>query len=94
MKLYERAYRDLDEIYAYMADTLQEPQVADNMIAALEKAIFSPEQLPERGTVRRAGAYASRDYRQLFVKNDCIIYRVLKDTKQVHIVTVRYAPVT
>lgn len=54
--------------------------------------IFSLEQLPERGAVRRIGAYISGNYHQLFVKNYCIIYRVLKEKKEVHIVTVRYTP--
>ena len=48
--------------------------------------------MPERGAVRRSGIYANRDYRQLFVGNYIIVYRVKKEEKQVHIVTVRYAP--
>ncbi len=61
------------------------------MAQELEKAIFSLEQLPERGAIRRVGAY-NGDYRQLFVRNYVIIYRVLKKKKEVHIVTVRYSP--
>ncbi len=92
VKLYARAYRDLDGIYTYIAENLLEPGTALNMIDELEKAIFSLEQLPERGAIRRIGAYANGDYRQLFVKNYVIIYRVLKKEKEVHIVTVRYTP--
>ena len=92
VKLYARAYRDLDEIYAYIANTLSEPGTALNMVDALEEAIFSLEQMPERGAIRRIGIYANTGYRQLFVKNYVIIYRVLKEEKEVHIVTVRYAP--
>ena len=69
-----------------------EQGTANNLIAALEEAVFSLEQFPERGSIRRIGAYANRGYRQLFVKNYTIIYRVNKDKKEVHIVTVRYAP--
>jgi plasmid stabilization system protein ParE len=92
VKLYASAYRDLDGIYTYIAENLLEPGTALSMVDELEKAIFSLEQLPERGTIRRVGAYANGDYRQLFVKNYCIIYRVLKEKKEVHIVTVRYTP--
>jgi plasmid stabilization system protein ParE len=92
VKLYARAYRDLDDIYTYIAETLLAPRTALNMVDELEKAIFSLEQLPERGAIRHVGAYANGDYRQLFVKNYCIIYRVLKEKKEVHIVTVRYTP--
>lgn len=92
VKLYARAYRDLNGIYTYIAENLLEPGTALNMVDELETAIFSLEQLPERGAPRRVGAYANGDYRQLFVKNYCIIYRVLKEKKEVHIVTVRYTP--
>lgn len=92
VKLYNRAYRDLDDIYAYIAENLLEPDTALNMIDKLETAIFSLERFPERGALRRVGAYANGDYRQLFVKNYVIIYRVLKQEKEVHIVTVRYTP--
>ena len=92
VKLYARAYRDLDEIYAYIAHDLSEPGIAQHMAALLEEAIFSLEQMPERGAIRRIGIYANAGYRQIFVKNYVIIYRVLKEEKEVHIVTVRYAP--
>ena len=91
VKLYARAYRDLDEIYVYIAHDLSEPGIAQRMAALLEEAIFSLEQMPERGAIRRIGIYANAGYRQLFVKNYVIIYRVLKEEKEVHIVTVRYA---
>lgn len=68
VKLYPRAYRDLDDIYTYIAKNLLEPGTASHMVGELEKAIYSLEQLPERGAIRRIGAYANRDYRQLFVK--------------------------
>lgn len=92
VKLYARAYRDLDGIYTYIAENLSEPDAALNVIDELEKAIFSLEQFPERGSIRRIGAYANGDYRQLFVKNYVIVYRVLKEKKEVHIVIVRYTP--
>lgn len=56
VKLYVRAYRDLDGIYTYITENLSEPDVALNVIDELEKAIFSLEQFPERGSIRRASA--------------------------------------
>ena len=92
VKLYARASRDIDGIYAYIANSLLEPETALYLVETLEKAVLSLEQFPERGPVRKVGIYANAGYRQLFVKNYVIIYRVLKDKKEVHIVTVRYAP--
>lgn len=82
----------MDEIYGYIADNLSEPNTARQMVDLLEEAIFSLEQMPERGAIRRIGIYANTGYRQLFVKNYVIIYRVLKEKKEVDIVTVRYGP--
>ena len=67
-----------------------EPTAAANLADELEAAILSLEQLPDRGAVRRTGIYANGDYRQLFVKNYVIVYRVLHERKEVHVVTVRY----
>ena len=92
VKLYSRADRDLDNIYSYIAHNLFAPGTAADMVNALEEAIYSLEALPERGSKRQTGIYANQGYRQLFVKNYVIIYKVLKDQQQVHIVTVRYAP--
>ena len=92
VKLYTRAYWDLDDIYTYIAKTLLEPGTALDVVDELEEAIFSLEQLPERGSIRRVGTYKDGNYRQIFVKNYCIIYRLMKKKKEVHIVTVRYTP--
>ena len=91
IKIYPRAYRDLDGIYSYIAKNLMAQGTAENLLTSLEDAIFSLEQFPEREPVRRIGAYANQGYRQLFVKNYTIIYRVHKEKREVHIVTVRYS---
>lgn len=90
VKLYARAYRDLKGIYAHIAENLAEPDAARGIIDELEAAVFRLEQMPECGAVRRIGAYAGGTYRQLFVKNYVVVYRILKEKKEVHIVTVRY----
>ncbi len=92
VKLYARASRDIEEIYKYIANNLSEPLAAANIIDNFEKAILNLESFPERGSIRKNGIYAGKNYRQLFVKNYVIIYKVLSELKEVHIVTVRYAP--
>ena len=91
VKLYSSAYRELNSIYSYIAEKLSEPGTAMKIANALEEAILSLETIPERAPVRRNGVYGSGEYRQLFVKNYVIIYRVMKDLREVHIITVRYA---
>ena len=82
VKLYAKAYRDLDEIYSYIADNLSEPDIAEKYITALENGILSLEQMPERGAIRKTGIYANQNYRQLIIKNHMIIYKVLKEQKE------------
>ena len=92
VKLYPRAYRDLDEIYSYIAVNLTEPDTASKMVSAIEEAVYGLEQFPKRGSKRKNGVYANQEYRQIFVSNYTIIYRVYDEKQEVHIITVRYAP--
>ena len=91
VRLMNQALRDLDDIYAYIADNLLEPGVAAEMVDALESEILSLEYLPYRCSERRTGSFANSGYRQLMVKNYIVIYRIDEANKQVLIVTVRYA---
>lgn len=63
VKLYARAFRDLENIYTYIAENLSGSGTALKIADELETAILSLEQLPERGAIRRAGAYANGDCR-------------------------------
>lgn len=91
VKLMSRALRDLDNIYKYIAKTLSEPITALNLVDEIESEILSLGQLPNRCAVRRTGVYANKGYRQLFIKNYTVIYRVDEAEKTVLIVTVRYS---
>jgi toxin ParE1/3/4 len=91
VKLLPRAYRDLDGIYTYIAETLIELGIAAKLVDSLEKAIFSLESMPQRGALRKTGAYANKGYRQLFVSNFTVVYRVAEAKKRVLIVTIRYS---
>lgn len=91
VKLSGRALRDLDGIYDYIAKTLLEPETALNLVAQIENAIFSLENMPNRCPERKRGIYAKLGYRQLFVGNYTVIFRINEEEKQVIVVTVRYS---
>ncbi len=91
VKLLSTAYRNLDDIYAYIATQLHTEQSAINLIDKLEEACYSLEFMPQWGAKRRVGAYANKGYHQLFVKNFTIVYRIDEVKKQVIIVIVRYS---
>lgn len=92
VSLTSRALRDLDDIYVYIAQTLLVPETALGLVDKIEEEILSLEEMPYRFPERKTGAYANRGYRQLFVGNYTVIYRVDEKRRQVIIVTVRYSP--
>ena len=89
--LFERAYRDLDSIYDYIANTLVEPGVALNIIDNIEVALLSLDTMPHRCPERKIGIYANQGYRQLFVGNYTALFRIDEERKLVMVVTVRYS---
>ena len=86
-----RAYRDLDGIYKYIANTLMEPNVALNNVDDIEAAILSLDIMPHRCPERKSGAYAGQGYRQLFVGNYTVLFRIDEESKLVLVVTIRYS---
>lgn len=92
VKLLTRASRDLDNIYNYIVNEFKEVETAEHMADLLENAILGLDEMPYRGPIRKVGSFANKGYRQLFVKNFTIVYRINEIKKQVIIVTVRYTP--
>lgn len=92
VKLMSRALRDLDGVYDYIAHTLREPGTALNLVDRIEAAMLSLETMPYRCPERKQGAYANRGYRQLFVGNYTVVFRIDEAKKTVIVVTVRYSP--
>ena len=92
IKMLQRASDDLDNIYNHIADDFKEIGTAEKMADALEDAVLSLEEMPYRGSIRRTGAFSNRGYRQVFLKNFTIVYRIDEAKKMIVIVTVRYTP--
>ena len=92
VSLTSRALRDLDGIYVYIAQTLLVPETALGLVDKIEKDILSLEEMPYRFPERKTGAYANRGYRQHFVGNYTVIYRIDEKRRQVIVITIRYSP--
>ena len=92
VKLSTAAFRDLDGIYKYIAENLKVPETALKLVTEIENAILSLDEMPQRGAERRIGVYANKGYRQIFVKNYTVVYRVDEKEKTVIVITVRYSP--
>jgi len=90
VKLYPRALRDLDDIYRYIFENLQAPESAMRQLERLENGILELESMPYRSAERKTGMYANRGYRELLIDNYIVIYKILEEPEEVHVVTVQY----
>ena len=86
-----QAYRDINLIYEYIREEFSAENTSLNMVELFEEAMMSLEELPQRGAERKVGQYAYQGYRQIFVKNYTIVYRIDEDEKSVIVITVRYS---
>ena len=86
-----RAEKDLDQIYAYIAETLLEPGNAANQVARLRKAILGLDLFPEGFPLLRYEPWRSQGVRFLAVDNYLALFKAQKRTKTVSVITVVYA---
>lgn len=92
VKLMKRALQDLDGIYAYIAQNLQETGAALKLVCKIEEKIFSLKQIPYCCPERKNGTYANRGYRQSFVGNFTVVFHIDEAKKHVLLVIAKYTP--
>ncbi len=90
VRLYPRAYSDIDDIYSYIAFDKLSPENARGQTDRIWKAIFTLEDLPFSHQDRVEGRYAGMGYKQLVIDNYIAIYKINEDEKVVDVVTVQY----
>ena len=88
--LYPKAFRDIDDIYAYIALEKLSPENAKGQTVRIWDAIRTLEQVPEAHQDRLAGRYAGKGYKQLLIDNYIAIFKIDKNAKKVYVVTVQY----
>lgn len=90
IKLYPRAYRDMEETYRYIAIEKQVPENAKAQTDRIWKAIKNLEIFPDSHQDRLEGKYAGKGYKQLLIDNYIAIYKINETEKTVYIITVQY----
>ena len=90
IKLYPRAYRDMEEIYRYIAIEKQVPENANGQTDRIWKVIKNLEIFPDSHQDRLEGKYAGKGYKQLLVDNYMAIYKINETEKTVYVITVQY----
>ena len=88
--LYPRAYRDIDDIYAYIAVEKQAPENAQGQTDRIWDAILTLEDKPTAHQDRLIGKFAGKGYKQLLIDNYMAIFKIDEESKTVYVVTVQY----
>ena len=88
--LFPRAYRDLEEIYSYIALEKLETGIAKGLTDRIWDAIESLGSFPYSHQDRLVGRYAGKGYKQRIIDNYIAVYRVDEEQKRVYVVTIQY----
>ncbi|MEW6541894.1 MAG: type II toxin-antitoxin system RelE/ParE family toxin [Bacillota bacterium] len=85
------ASRDIAEAVLYVAETLNAPKAAIDLLEALDVAISRMKKFPYSCRVYQPAKPLEREYRILSVKNYAVLYTVNEQEKTVEIYRVIYA---
>ena len=88
--LYLKSYRDIDEIYSYIALDKLSPENAKGQTDRIWNAIKKLEVFLSAHQERMVGKYEGKGYRQLVIDNYLAIYKIDEAAKKVYIITVQY----
>lgn len=90
VRLNPRAFKDIDEIYSYLAVEKQAPENAKGQTDRIWKALKSLDTFPESHQDRIEGYYAGKGYKQLIIDNYLAIFKIDVEQNIVHVITVQY----
>jgi toxin ParE1/3/4 len=90
VQLYPRAFRDIDDIYSYIALEKLAPENAKGQTDRIWNAIKSLDTFPSSHQDRLEGRYAGKGYKQLIIDNYLAIFKIDEDKKVVYVATVQY----
>ncbi len=90
IKLSPRAFRDIEDIFLYIALEKLSPENAKGQTERIRAALKKLETFPQAHQERTEGRYAGKGYRQLLIDNYIAIFKIDEKAKIVHIVTIQY----
>ena len=85
-----KARDDMEEIYEYIAFSLQEPVTAGKLYNSIIAAVHTLENFPMRNALYENEPWRSRGLRKLSVKNFLVFYTVNEEKNAVNIIRIMY----
>lgn len=90
VRLNPKAYRDIEDIFAYIAVERLAPENAKSQTDRIWKALKNLEIFPQAHQDRMEGRYADKGYKQILIGNYLAIFKIDEEKKIVHVVTVQF----
>lgn len=90
VKLYPRAYRDIENIYNYIAKEKLAPENAKGQTDRIWEAVKSLNTFPSAHQDRIEGRYAGKGYKQLLIDHYVAIFKIDDKQRIVYVVTVQF----
>ncbi len=88
--IYPRAYRDIEEIYEYIAFVKLSADSAKKQSDRIQSALKKLKTFSYSHQDRLEGVYAGKGYKQLLIDNYLAIYKINEKEKTVYVVTIQY----
>lgn len=85
-----KARDDMEEIYEYIAFSLQEPVTAGKLYNIIIAAVHTLENFPLRNALYENEPWRSRGLRKLPVKNFLVFYTVIEEKNAVNVIRIMY----
>ena len=90
VKVTPRAFKDLDEIFYFIAMEKMAPENAQGQTDRIWDALKKLDTQPASHQDRQTGRYAGKGYKQLLIDNYIVIFKIDEKQKLVIVVTIQY----
>lgn len=89
----EQAEKDITEILDYIYYDLKNPQAAKKLRVDIREAITRVRMFPyAMPVIKNEVLTLGNEYRRLDVNNYALLYKIIEDLKEIHIMAVLYGP--
>ena len=84
-----RASFELEEAFVDILELSASLDIAENYVDSIKSAVDKLSTFPKRGRIRERGEFAGKGYREIYIKEYNVIYRIDEQARQIHIVAIK-----
>ena len=84
-----RAHFELEEAFVAILELSASLDIAENYVDSIKSAVDQLSTFPKRGRIRERGEFAGKGYREIYIKEYTVIYRINEQAHQIQIVAIK-----